>query len=81
MKRPFDAETMKAIIFEIEKKHKCVIKTDILVASTSGVTSTMNLPYHSMTVVNDKEIMMASGHKIAIVIGNLALQKVSPSSV
>ena len=74
MKRQFNME--KASISEIEKNHSCVIKTDILVASTSGGTSTMNLPYHSTTVINDNEVKMASGHKIAIVTGNLAQQKV-----
>ena len=74
MKRQFNMERTKASISEIEKNHRCVIKTDILVAS--GGASTMNLPYHSMAVINDKEVKMASGHKIGIVTGNLARQKV-----
>ena len=44
-------------------------------AGTSG-TSTMNLPYHSMSFINDKEVKMASGHKITVVVGDLAQQKV-----
>ena len=44
-------------------------------AGTSG-TSTMNLPYNSMSFVNDKEVKMASGHKITIVVGDLAHQQV-----
>ena len=38
--------------------------------------SAMNLPYHSMSFLNDKVVKMASGHKITIVIGDLAQQKV-----
>ena len=44
-------------------------------AGTSG-TSTMNLPYNSMSFVHDKEVKMASGHKITIVVGDLAHQQV-----
>ena len=42
---------------------------------TSG-SSTMNLPYHSMFFVNDKEIKLASGQRITIVVGDLAQQTV-----
>jgi hypothetical protein len=38
--------------------------------------SKMNLPYHSMTVVNDKEVKMASGNRIKIVVGDVAQEKV-----
>ena len=44
-------------------------------AGNSG-TSTMNLPHNSMSFVNDKEVKMASGHKISIVVGDLAHQQV-----
>ena len=44
-------------------------------AGTSG-TSTMNLPFNSMSFVNDKEVKMASGAKIMIVVGDLAHQQV-----
>ena len=41
-------------------------------ASGSSGTSTMNLPYNSMSFVNDKEGRMASGAKITIAVGDLA---------
>ena len=44
-------------------------------AGTSG-SSTMNLPYQSMSFVNDKEVKMASGQKITIVVGDLSQQTV-----
>ncbi len=44
--------------------------------SPASGASTMNLPYHCMSFVNDKEVKMASGHKITIVIGDLAQQQV-----
>jgi hypothetical protein len=44
-------------------------------AGTTGTLS-MNLPYHSMSFINDKEVKMASGHKITVVVGDLAQQKV-----
>ena len=45
------------------------------VAGTSG-TSTMNLPYHSISFVNDKEVKLVSGQRITIVVGDLAQQTV-----
>ena len=45
-------------------------------AAGSSATSTMNLPYNSMSFVNDKEVKMASGAKITIVVGDLAHQQV-----
>ena len=44
-------------------------------AGTSG-PSTMNLPYHSMSFVNDKEVKLASGQRITIVVGDLAQETV-----
>jgi hypothetical protein len=44
-------------------------------AGTSA-TPTMNLPYHSMSFINDKEVRMASGVKITIVVGDLAQEQV-----
>ena len=44
-------------------------------AGTIGA-STMNLPYHSMSFVNDKEVKLASGQRITIVVGDLAQQTV-----
>ena len=84
-------DTTDSIISEVEKNQKCVIKKIIpsektkkpptLVedggnaAGTSG-TSTMNLPYHSMSFVNDKQVKLASGQRITIVVGDLAQQTV-----
>ena len=45
------------------------------VAETS-TTSTMNLPYHSMSYVNDKEVKLDSGQRITIVVGDLTRQTV-----
>ena len=45
-------------------------------AAGTSVAATMNLPYHSMSFVNDKEIKLASGQKITIVVGDLAQQTV-----
>jgi hypothetical protein len=40
-------------------------------------TSTTNLPHNnSMSFVNDKEVKMTSGHRITIVVGDLAHQQV-----
>ena len=44
--------------------------------SPASGASTMNLPYHCMSFINDTEVRMASGHNITIVIGDLAQQKV-----
>ena len=44
--------------------------------SRASGASTMNLPYHCMSFINDTEVRMASGHNITIVIGDLAQQKV-----
>jgi hypothetical protein len=45
-------------------------------ARVSG-TSTMTLPYNnSMSFVNDKEVKMTSGHRITIVVGDLAHRQV-----
>ena len=46
------------------------------IATGTSDPSTMNLPYHSMSFVNDKEVKMASGQKITIVVGDLAKQTV-----
>ena len=71
------------IISEIERSHKCVIESNTQPEETDGTTkgdggasSTMNLPYDSMSLVNDKEVKLASGHRITIVVGDLAQQKV-----
>ena len=45
------------------------------VAGTSRAC-TMNLPYHSMSFVSEKEVKLASGQRITIVVGDLAQQTV-----
>ena len=45
------------------------------VAGISGAC-TMNLPYHSMSFVSEKEVKLASGQRITIVVGDLAQQTV-----
>jgi hypothetical protein len=70
------------IISEIERSHKCVIQTNTQPEKTDGKTKgaggalSMNLPYDSMSFVNDKEVKLVSGHSITIVVGDLTQQKV-----
>ena len=45
------------------------------VAGASG-GSTMNLPYHSISFVSEKEVKLVSGQRITIVVGDLAQQTV-----
>ena len=45
------------------------------VAETSGAC-TMNLPYHSMPFISEKEVRLASGRRITVVVGDLAQQAV-----
>ena len=59
-----------------EKPREASVVADGKVAGADGGT-TMKLPYHSMSFVNDKEVKMASGQRITIVLGDLAQQKVS----
>ncbi len=59
-----------------EKTEEATVVADGGIASGASGASTMNLPYTSMSFVNDKEVKMASGHKITIVIGDLAQQQV-----
>ena len=41
-------------------------------AAGSSATSSMNLPYNSLSFVHDKDVRMASGAKLTIVVGDLA---------
>ena len=92
MKKQMSMDTTDAIICDVEKKHKCVIQKSIpaektkkkteapildggSIAGTSGA-STMKLPYHSMSFVNDKEVKLDSGQRITIVVGDLTQQTV-----
>ncbi len=59
-----------------EKIEEATAAADGGIASGASGASTMNLPYHSMSFINDKEVRIASGHKITIVIGDLAQEKV-----
>jgi hypothetical protein len=82
MKKQISMGAMNVTISEIEKNHKCVIGKDIQPNEThektkgDGGGSAMNLPYHSMSFVSDKEVKLASGRRITIVVGDLAQQKV-----
>ena len=92
MKKQMKMDTTDAIISDVEKNHRCVIEKDVpgrkrhkkrrratsakAVAGNNGSSTTMNLPYQSMSFVNDKEVKLASGQKITIVIGDLARQTV-----
>ena len=89
MKRQINTKTTDVIVSSIEKDYRCIIEresqqkeadrkplvADWKVAGAGGGT-TMNLPCHSMSFVNDKEVKMASGQRISIVVGDLAQQKV-----
>ena len=92
MKKQMKMDTTDAIISDVEKNHRCVIEKDVpgrrrhkkrrratsakAVAGNNGSSTTMNLPYQSMSFVNDQEVKLASGQKITIVIGDLARQTV-----
>ncbi|XP_028405586.1 protein mono-ADP-ribosyltransferase PARP15-like isoform X1 [Dendronephthya gigantea] len=92
MKKQASTDATKAMISLIEKKHKCVIKTEdiqrekiheksVKVATniTHGAVAKETVaPTNSPTmhVVNDKEIKMSSGQRITMIVGNLAMQKV-----
>jgi hypothetical protein len=82
MKKQISMEATNVIISEIEKNHKCVIGKYMQPEEThektkgDGGASTMNWPFHSMSFVNDKEVKLASGNRITIVVGDLAQQKV-----
>ena len=75
-------EATNAIISQIEKNHKCGIGKYMHPEETHDKTkgdgggSAMNLPYHSMSSVSDKEVKLASGRRITIIVGDLAQQKV-----
>ena len=57
---------------------KSSVEVEVDGAARAGATgkSTMSLPYNSMSFVNDKEVKMAFGGKITIVVGDLAHQQV-----
>ena len=50
------------------------------VARTSEAC-TMNLPYHSMSFISEKEVRLASGRRITVVVGDLAQQTVYLDSI
>ena len=59
-----------------EKTEEATVVADGGTTTGASGPSTMNLPYHSMSFVNDKEVKMASGQRITIVVGDLAHEKV-----
>ena len=70
-------ETTSAILSDIERKHKCVIKRDIPPADETeepGITPPIKQPCKpTPSVVSDKEL---KGVNITVVVGDLAQQKV-----
>lgn len=91
MKKQMSSDATNAIISGIEKKHNCVIekimahdldeaKDDFAVAEDDHKPdrkSSMNLPFDSMSYVNDKVVKMTSGQRITIAVGDIAKEKVS----
>ena len=85
-------DTTDTIISDVEKNHRCVIEKGISdgkrhnkrtkkITSARGAAGTsaasmINLPYQSMSCVSDKEVKLASGQRITIVVGDLAQQTV-----
>ncbi|CAB4021318.1 poly [ADP-ribose] polymerase 14-like, partial [Paramuricea clavata] len=82
MKKQISMEAMNVIISHIENIYKCVIEKDIQPEEThektkgDGGASTMNLPYNSMSFISDKDVKLVLGHRIRIIVGDLAQQKV-----
>ncbi|XP_046838991.1 protein mono-ADP-ribosyltransferase PARP14-like [Xenia sp. Carnegie-2017] len=90
MKKQMSSDATNAIISGIEKKHNCVIekimahdldeaKDDFAVAEDDHKPdgkSSMNLPFDSMSYVNDKVVKMTSGQRITIAVGDIAKEKV-----
>ena len=78
MKKLMNMDATYDIISDVEENHKCIFDKSILPAApgTSG-SFTMNLPYHSMSLVNDKEVKLNSDRqRIIVTVGDLAQQKV-----
>ena len=71
-------EATNAIISEIEKKHKCLIKREFRPSVEVQIESSelAAAVADEWIAVRDKEVKMASGQRITIVIGDLAQQKV-----
>ncbi|CAB4013230.1 poly [ADP-ribose] polymerase 15 isoform X1 [Paramuricea clavata] len=61
---------------DFKTKHVAVVADGGIIASGTPTTNVVNLPYHSMTVVNDKEVKMALGNRITIIVGDVAQEKV-----
>ncbi|XP_046856440.1 uncharacterized protein LOC124449537 isoform X2 [Xenia sp. Carnegie-2017] len=95
MKKQMSLDATNAIISGIEKNHNCVIekimahdldeaKDDFAVAEDDHKPdgkSAMNLPFDSMSYVNDKVVKMTSGQRITIAVGDIAKEKVLRSIV
>lgn len=73
-------DATSAILSDIERKHKCVIKRDIPPAEEMeepSRTLPIKQPCNPMSsVVSDREVKLASGQRITVVVGDLAQQKV-----
>ena len=78
MKKQMSMEATNAIISEIEKKHKCLIKREFR-PSVEVHTESRELTAavaDEWIAVRDKEVKMPSGQRVTIVVGDLAQQKV-----
>ncbi|XP_046838993.1 protein mono-ADP-ribosyltransferase PARP15-like [Xenia sp. Carnegie-2017] len=90
MKKQMSLDATNTIISGIEKNHNCVIekimahdldeaKDDFAVAEDDHKPdgkSSMNLPFDSMSYVNDKAVKITSGQRITIAVGDIAKEKV-----
>jgi hypothetical protein len=78
MKKQMSMEATNAIISEIEKKHKCLIKREFrpsVEVHRESRELTAAVP-DEWIAVRDKEVKMPSGQRVTIVVGDLAQQKV-----
>ena len=77
MKKQMSMEATNAIISEIEKKHKCLIKREFQLVEVHTESSELTAAVADEWIaVRDKEVKMPSGQRITIVVGDLAQQKV-----
>ena len=84
MNKQLSMDTTNAIISDVEKNHKCVIKImeettlmeDAETFADSSGSSTMSLRYQFISSVNDREIKLTSGKRITVEVGDLAQQTV-----
>ena len=89
MNKQLSMDTTNAIISDVEKNHKCVIKkTDMVMeettleedaetfADSSGSSTMSGRTYQFISSVNDREIKLTSAKRVTTEVGDLAQQKV-----